>query len=64
MRRAIGKSAVYFGDSKVCAKLVSRILIEFIMEQKVVAVQELLEGHNTDTTFLSRIVTGDEIWIH
>lgn len=55
---------MYFGDSKVCAKLVSRILIEFIMEQKVVAVQELLEGHNTDTTFLSRIVTGDEIWIH
>lgn len=60
----MGKTAVYFGDSKVSAKSVFRILIEFIMEQKVVAVQELLEEYNTDTTFLSRIVTGDEIWIY
>lgn len=29
-----------------------------------IQVQEILELYNTDSTFLSRIVTGDETWVN
>jgi histone-lysine N-methyltransferase SETMAR len=52
------------GYSKVCAKWVPKQLTNFHKEARVNACSQLLEYHNDDGNFLSRIVTGDETWVH
>ena len=52
------------GYSKVCAKWVPRMLTETLKEQRLAVSQEILELHSADNTFLKRIITSDETWIH
>lgn len=40
------------------------MLTDSIEEREVVAIQELLERHNTGVTFLRRILKGDETWVN
>jgi len=52
------------GYSKVCAKCVPRQLTDTMKQQRVEASTELLSMHAEDETFLQRITTGDETWVH
>ena len=52
------------GYSKVCARWVPRQLIEADKQSRLEACFELLEYCHSDKTFLHRIVTGDETWVH
>lgn len=55
------KYMLFYSKSNV--KWVPRMLTGSIGWQKVVAAKKLMELHKTDT-FLSKIVTYDEIWVH
>ena len=50
--------------SKVCARWVPRQLTEAHKQSRVEACSELLEYCHSEKTFLQRIVTGDETWVH
>ena len=52
------------GYSKVCARWVSRQLTEAHEQSRLKACSELLEYCHSDKSFLPRIVTGDETWVH
>ena len=52
------------GYSKVCARWVPRQLTEAHKQFRLEACSELLEYCHSDKTFLQRIVTGDETWVH
>jgi histone-lysine N-methyltransferase SETMAR len=53
------------GYSKVCSKLVPRSLTTDHRIQRKTISSELLEHFNAEgEDFLSRIVTGDETWVH
>jgi [histone H3]-lysine36 N-dimethyltransferase SETMAR len=53
------------GMSKVCARWVPRMLTPVQKTDRVAASQELLELYTRDSAdFCSRIVTGDETWLH
>ena len=52
------------GFAKVCARWVPRQLLDFHKQARFEACSELIECHRSDKTFLSRIVTGDETWVH
>ena len=52
------------GFAKVCARWVPRQLLDFHKQARFEACSELIECHKSDKTFLSRIVTGDETWVH
>ena len=52
------------GYSKVCARWVPRQLTEAHEQSRLEACSELLEYCHSDKTFLQRIVTGDETWVH
>ena len=52
------------GFAKVCARWVPRQLLDFHKKARFEACSELIECHRSDKTFLSRIVTGDETWVH
>ncbi|UYV80182.1 hypothetical protein LAZ67_18001936 [Cordylochernes scorpioides] len=50
---------------KVCARWVPRLLLENHKQQRMEAARAFLEMHQRDGDQLfSRIVTGDEIWVH
>lgn len=63
-RGSAGNLVSKLGYSKVCAKWVPRQLTDAMKEQRVEASTELLRLHSDDNTFLKRIVTGDETWVH
>lgn len=50
-------------SSKVCAKLIPRILLDSVKEQRMYAAQVLLKL-NMESMFLKRVVTGDQVWIN
>ena len=52
------------GYSKVCARWVPRQLSEDHKTARVDMCTQLLEHYQTDPTFLDRIITGDETWVH
>jgi len=53
------------GFRKVCARLVPKQLTEEHRNNRVAICQRLLDRYaNEDEAFLTRIVTGDETWIH
>ena len=52
------------GFAKVCASWVPRKLLDFHKQARFEACSELIECHKSGKTFLSRIVTGDETWVH
>ena len=52
------------GFAKVCTRWVPRQLLDFHKQARFEACSELIECHRSDKTFLSRIVTGDETWVH
>ena len=52
------------GFAKVCTRWVLRQLLDFHKQARFEACSELIECHRSDKTFLSRIVTGDETWVH
>ena len=52
------------GYSKVCARWVPRQLTEVHKQFRLEACSEFLEYCQSDKTFLHRIVTGDETWVH
>ena len=52
------------GYLKVCAKWVPRQITEAHQQSHLVACSQLLEYCHSDKTFLQRIVTGDETWVH
>ena len=52
------------GYSKVCARWVPRQLTEVHKQSRLEPCSELLEYCHSDKTFLQRIVTGDETWVH
>ena len=62
------RSAVKIMDtlkySKVYARWVARQLTEAYKQSCLEACSELLEYCHSDKTFLQRIVTGDETWVH
>ncbi|UYV73874.1 hypothetical protein LAZ67_11001233 [Cordylochernes scorpioides] len=50
---------------KVCARWVPRLLLENHKQQRMEAARAFLEMHQRDGDQLfSRIITGDEIWVH
>ena len=51
------------GMRKICEKMVPRLLNEGQKERRVQACQYILEQLETESTFLKRVVTGDESWI-
>ena len=52
------------GYSKVCESWLPRQLTEAHKQFRLEACSELLEYCHSDKTFLQRIVTGDETWVH
>ena len=52
------------GYSKACARWVPRQLTEAHKQSHLEACSELLEYCHSDKTFLQRIATGDETWVH
>ena len=52
------------GYSKFCARWVPRQLTEAHKQSRLEACFELLEYCHSDKTFLQRIVTGNESWVH
>jgi len=52
------------GFSKVCARWVPRQLTPDLKRQRLDCCTELLQLNERDDTFLRRIVTGDETWVH
>ena len=52
------------GFAKVCARWVPRQLLDFHKQARFEACLELIECHKRDKTFVSRVVTGDETWVH
>ena len=58
--RVCCKDHGYPGHSKVCAKWLTEIHKKFCLE----ACSELPEYRHSDKTFLQRIVTGYETWVH
>ena len=52
------------GYLKVCARWVPGQLTEAHKQSRIEACSELLEYCHSDKTFLQRIVTGDETWVH
>ena len=52
------------GFSKVCARWVPRQLMPDHKAERLNCCRELLQLSQCDETFLGRIVTGDETWIH
>ena len=52
------------GFAKVCARWFPRQLLDFHKRARFEACSELIECHKSDKTFLSRIVTRDETWVH
>ena len=50
--------------SKVCARWLPRQFTEAQKQSRLEACSELLEYCHTDKTFLQRIVTEDETWVH
>ena len=50
--------------SKVCSRWIPRQLTEAYKQSHLEACSELLEYCHSDKTFLQRIVTGDETWVH
>ena len=55
------------GFAKVCARWVPTFrgnFWDFHKQARFEACSELIECHKSDKTFLSRIVTGDETWVH
>ena len=52
------------GYSKVCARWVPKHLTEAHKQFRLEAGSELLEYCHSDKTFLQRIVTEDETWVH
>lgn len=64
-RGSVGTMINELGYSKVCAKWVPRQLTDDMKRQRVEASTELLELHDQGgPSFLKRIVTGDETWVH
>ena len=51
------------GMSKICAKIVPRLLKEGQKEQRVQECQDILEQLDTEPDLLKIVVTGDESWI-
>ena len=49
--------------SKICAKMVPRLLNEGQKERRVQVCQDILEQLETEPNLLKRFVTGDESWI-
>ncbi|CAN8003290.1 unnamed protein product [Ixodes hexagonus] len=49
--------------SKVCAKMVPKVLTSEMKEERLLKGQELHERYETDPEFLDRVITGDETWI-
>ena len=49
---------------RVCAKFVPRLLNNEQRQRRISASSEMLEAINEDATFLKRVITGDESWIH
>ncbi|CAN7949246.1 unnamed protein product, partial [Ixodes pacificus] len=55
----------HLGYAKVCARWVSRMLMEDHKWRHVEAAREFLQAYETDgEEFLDSIVTGDETWVH
>src|ERR1700761_2617270 len=53
------------GMSKVSSRWVPRMLTPEIKQTRVDACRELLDWYKSDSeNFFSRIVTGDETWLH
>ena len=52
------------GFAKVCARWVPRQLTDAHKQARLEACLKLLECHADDETFLKRIVTGDDTWVH
>lgn len=50
--------------SRVCAKLVSRVLNQNQKDFRVEVVKEILEFIRKDPELIERVITGDEIWIY
>ncbi|MES9994114.1 MAG: hypothetical protein ABW098_19350, partial [Candidatus Thiodiazotropha sp.] len=50
--------------SRVCARWVPRLLKEEEKQRRVTASEAFLKRHEEDATFLSRIITTDETWLH
>ena len=50
--------------NKVCARWIPRLLTENEKERRVVASREFLLKNQRDPTFLDRIITVDETWLH
>ena len=51
------------GMSKICAKMIPRLLNEGQKERCVQVCQDILEQLETEPNLLKRVVTGDESWI-
>ena len=51
------------GMSKICAKMVPRLLKVGQKERRVQVCQDILEKLETEPNLLKRVVTGDESWI-
>ena len=52
------------GYSKVCARWVPKQLTEAHKQSDLEACSKLLKYCHSDKTFLQRIVTGDQTWVH
>jgi hypothetical protein len=52
------------GMHRVAAKLVPRILTADQKQQCIDVYTELHQLASNDETFLSRVITGDEIWVY
>ena len=50
--------------NKVCARWILRLLTENEKERRVVASRKFLLKNQRDPTFLDRIITVDETWLH
>ena len=49
---------------RIAAKFVPRLLTSHQKQRRVEVCQELQETSNSDPTFISRIITGDESWVY